>query len=475
MKELFKYIFAIIFIILVFYYPSFSKPFSVDDSCYLMESKNMNFSDLLKSFTYKRQPQIYRPLGAETYYYIMFRLFGINSLYYAIMNILFFISGAMILFFVIKEMTHNLLMSFLVVFIYITRTTHVFQIYLLGGIPELIASLFVFLSFLSYLYFNRIKKMKFFILSIIFYILALLSKETAVVLPFAILAYDIIKNKLNFKKSIINNSIYFIIMAIYLVLHSFILPTLQDTGEYPINFFGKNILTNFNYYFYGTFDEWTWGRTEISYFFLFFSIILFFIAILNNIKIKKTEKSIIIFGLMWYFIFLIPFIFLDSMRSPYYLHMPILGVSIIISLIVLKLYEKIRKNSKIKSKILISLIILFIISFSYVRIDEVYHIASLYTMQELSKNCVEALKYKISELNEKTLVIFQQQNTPTDFYPDGVVSRATCAGTMFKLTINKDIKIKFINYNKENFENLIKENTNEVILIQNGINCYLVK
>ncbi|OYT57385.1 MAG: hypothetical protein B6U68_01940 [Candidatus Aenigmarchaeota archaeon ex4484_14] len=170
-------IFLIIFIIIVFYYPSIYSPFAIDDSCHLMLGKNMKFSDILKSFTYKQQPQKYRPLSVQTYFFTLWKLFGANSVPYHLVNLLFFSIEAILLFFILKEMCHSLLVSFLTVLIYITRTAHTGIVYFVsGGAGEFIMGMFVLLSFLSYLYFKKVEKRKFFVLSVFFYILALWSK-----------------------------------------------------------------------------------------------------------------------------------------------------------------------------------------------------------------------------------------------------------------------------------------------------------
>ena len=442
-------IFLIIFIIIVFYYPSIYSPFAIDDSCHLMLGKNMKFSDILKSFTYKQQPQKYRPLSVQTYFFTLWKLFGANSVPYHLVNLLFFSIEAILLFFILKEMCHSLLVSFLTVLIYITRTAHTGIVYFVsGGAGEFIMGMFVLLSFLSYLYFKKVEKRKFFVLSVFFYILALWSKETAVFLPFLILLYDIISKKItlkNIKKSAIKNKIFLAVMGIYMILHFFVLPTLSEIGTHKIDLIGNHILPNLRFFFFGSFDEWLWrnAATDISFFPLFFTFILCILAILSKINVNNYEKKSITFGLAWYFIFMLPFIFLENIRVPYYIHLSVAGLAIIISVISVKIYEKIKENSKTTAKLIIGLFIVLLVIFSYIRVNEFYLQSDIYEMQELTKNCINTFESNINNFDkDKTLVVFQDKRIQNNI-GIGLVELGMCNGNILRILFNEDIRIKF--------------------------------
>jgi len=231
--------------------------FTLDDTSYIEMVKQIkNVQDYLETFTYALQPQTYRPISIQTYFLIMTYLFGTKPFYYHLANVSFFIFNSVVLFLIIKTITKNENLAFLSTFIYLTRSAHTLAVFYVAAGEELIMAFFLLLSFYFYLKVKEAKNKITYTVSILLFVLSLLSKETAIFFPLALFAYEIIfiseqKNFLNkISSSFKKTNLYFLVMAIYIILKFFVIPYRFDSGEFVFSI-GPNVITNFvNYVLY---------------------------------------------------------------------------------------------------------------------------------------------------------------------------------------------------------------------------------
>lgn len=208
--------------------------FSQDDWYFLLISRAHNLGEVANFFNPLAQSgfAFYRPLGTQLYYF----LFQQNTyLMHAFMLVIQSLSGYFV-YLLLKELKLKSPTTFLTALLYSVSSVHFLSLYYIAATQQLLAAAF---SLLSLVLFMRQKYRG----SAIILILALLSKETAMVTPLiALCLIFVTKTKLTARPFIP----YTIVFTLYLIMR---LTTSSGTqSEYHL-FFGPSVLTNIRWYF----------------------------------------------------------------------------------------------------------------------------------------------------------------------------------------------------------------------------------
>lgn len=220
------------------------------------------------------------------------------------------------------------LFSYLLVGFYAINFTHVFQLYFLGTFQEVALFTFINLSF-----YNFLKKRN--IYSIFFFILALLSKETALFYLLLLVIYTIFIKK--FDKRMIP---YFLISFFFIFLFKSGLTNTENLDNYRIQLDLKLIINNSIWYFlwglgvpnftsnyfssllkppipefYKMFKNFPEIKTYyqllvIYYSLISVSLILYFTKSKNILKNLKILRNYLLIGIFGFFTFLGPVLFI---------------------------------------------------------------------------------------------------------------------------------------------------------------------
>lgn len=161
----------------LFYLPALGNFFSADDWFHLRITHIDTLQQFLNFFSFSQTPQtasFYRPLSTQVFYFIFQTLFGLNSAIYYLFGLTLF---AYILYLIKKLLEiylpptiHNLPSI-----VYGLSVSNFTRIYFVSAFQELFLVIFSLLTLINFK-----SKPK---LSLLFFVLALLSKETAIVLP----------------------------------------------------------------------------------------------------------------------------------------------------------------------------------------------------------------------------------------------------------------------------------------------------
>lgn len=169
----------------------------------------------------------YRPL-MHTIYLINYQIFGLSPWGFHLVNVLFH-AGVCVLVFLISsqllgksgftETSANILPSFIASILFAVHPIHTEAVTWVAGLPELTFTLFILLSFYYYIRSSDYSKADH-LLSMTFFFLATLCKETALTLPIILICYDYAFAKPNssFSSRIKNYVPYFLISAVYFLL-----------------------------------------------------------------------------------------------------------------------------------------------------------------------------------------------------------------------------------------------------------------
>lgn len=206
----------IIISVLFLFNNAFSIYFFLDDYFFLNIGKASSIIDIV-SFFNPIKTYFYRPIPTEVFYLFINSIHKNIFFAHLFVFVCYFI-GLFMLYKSLEILSKNKTLSFIIIFLYSIHFIHVFQLYQLATFIEI--SLFTSLSISFYCYIN-----KKYIPSLVFFILALLSKETALFYPIILLGLHFF-NIWRLKKNT------FKIFIIYLLLSFFFYLLYQPSLSY---------------------------------------------------------------------------------------------------------------------------------------------------------------------------------------------------------------------------------------------------
>lgn len=379
-------ILLLIFVSLIVYANSFKNEFVWDDES-LIENNNLirDYRNIIRIFTthlfagVNSKSNFYRPIQNLSYLfdYLIWRL---NPLGYHITNTVIHIINSILAYFIILIISKNNLISLLTSLLFSVHPIHTEAVTYISGRADPLCVLFGLLSISMFLKYRlaeiRLKQVLYYSISLVAFVLSLLSKEIAVIFPFLIILSDYV---VTFKKkrSLYSYLIFFLILSIYGILRNTALkfPSNESilaslsihsrlfTTVYVITQYFWIILFPFNLHMERqvtpaiSFFE---PRIILSIVFLF--LISFFI--LRNIR----KLKLISFGVGWFFISLLPVsnIFpLNALMAEHWLYLPSLGIFFIIAIGLNRLIQ-----SKLPEITSVGFVIFICIYFSFLIIKQ---------------------------------------------------------------------------------------------------------
>jgi len=332
--------FLIIFLSLLIFSPALFNFFSSDDWFHLRISQIISFKDFLSFFSFfpnQHSAAFYRPIPTQVFFFIFQKLFDLNAWPYYLFIFLVFGFSLWLVYRLAKIVFKNEKQSLLALVFYAFSVTHFTRLYFLSAFQEILMTVFVLLAILTYL---KKPSWKTNLLTAFFFILALLSKETAVVLPLILLLFDRFNSCFRPKRLIL----ILLILLPYLYFRFFHFG--QVSGDsYLWNFSVKKFLNTFFWY-----ELWSFGAPELLVDYVsggfrilprFFSdfpfgskIVLSLIgstlasfAILFVTNFKKVEVKKILLFLGIFILALLPVLFLPWHKFTLELTLPMIGFS----------------------------------------------------------------------------------------------------------------------------------------------------
>ena len=186
---------GLIALTLLVFVDSFSAQFTYDDYIFILDNpeiRQFHFLDLFDTsdshFGWQRQ---LRTLS----FMVDYALFGLEPTGYHVHNLLWHVLSVLLLYFVAKELSHRLSISILVASLFALHPIHVEVVTNITNRKDLLCMAFLLASFLSYTSFIRSmgpKKWVWLTGSLLAWVLALFSKQVAIVLPLQLVVYELL-------------------------------------------------------------------------------------------------------------------------------------------------------------------------------------------------------------------------------------------------------------------------------------------
>lgn len=233
------FFFLLFGVILFLFKNAFSINFFADDYFFLKISRITSISDFFDFFSLIREHS-YRPIGSEVYYSLI-HLFGDSIIMgHAITFTVFFV-GLYYFHRVIFKTSGNKTIANIITFLYGINFIHVFQLYYFGTFQEVAMFSFLAVS-LSLFLDSRYTK------AALFFILALLSKETAILYIFflpLLLFFFHRKKFAKHKKGLVG---FIVVAGIFTLLYQYSLSFVTQLDNYKLHLNPKLFVNNLMWY-----------------------------------------------------------------------------------------------------------------------------------------------------------------------------------------------------------------------------------
>lgn len=330
-----------------------------DDFFFLKISQANSVRDIFGFFKLTGGPEgfgVYRPLTTQAFYFLGKIFFNLDPIPLHILSFITFFSLIYLVYELAYVLSKSGYVGLLAAFLYAVSATHFAHLNYLATFQELGLALFFVISVVLFIKFVKQKNMKAYIFSLASFGAAILSKETAVVLPFVLfLIYGFIKvNKesaLKTKNLILSLLPFFLILFFYLYMRVFyygfasgesyiwdvsirVINTLAWYGLWSLNlpemlvdFVGPGLRFNPKLFKF-------WGSQIVPIFVMFGGLTLLTLAlVISSFKknLKRKDLSIYIISFLWFIFTLIPVLFLPLHKFTFYLTLPLFGVVLAIA------------------------------------------------------------------------------------------------------------------------------------------------
>jgi hypothetical protein len=325
------------FLPVLLYLPSLWNFFSGDDWFHLRLAQISSLKEFFSFFSFSPTAQsaaFYRPLSTQTFFYAFQQMFGLSAWPYYLFVLLCFIYSLYLVFRFAKNTFKNENKALLASLIYGVSVSNFTRVYFLSAFQEIVLVIFSLLCLLSF------PKSKW--RSFLYFFLALLSKETAIVLPLLILIF----NFPSIRKKFTTFVPFIIFSIVYLYLRFFVFGMAQG-DSYVWNFSPAKALNTLSWY-----TLWSLGTPEflvdyigsgfrpIARFYTDFplwwpvilGLLLSTLILLATLFVKKIKQIDFQFlqYLLLFLIPLVPVIFLPQHKFALELGLPLVGFSLLL-------------------------------------------------------------------------------------------------------------------------------------------------
>lgn len=305
-------------ILAVLEYAVFSRSLSQffqGDALFWMLYRFRSWSEFFQSLVSLDVANWYRPLSNRTIPALFFPWFGLDPYGYHWVILLVFFTETCLVFFFLRKLVESFVTAAAgAVFVGI-HSINVYLTYDFAFAPELFYASFYLSSCIAFLRGSESRRWRLF--SVLFFILALMSKEAAVTLPANIILLSLYAYQ-RVKKSVLP---YWGILAIYYIYVVLFLKV--GAGDYSLAFhkdicrrIGESLLWAMNL-----------GRGRMDYATCAVALLVGIYAITS---ILGSRRRIVVFGLCWFIVALSPMLGIVGGFGPYYLFLSLVGIGLIV-------------------------------------------------------------------------------------------------------------------------------------------------
>lgn len=293
-------------LVFVFYFPALKAGFIWDDEAITQNPLLTSFDGLLKIWC---KPWLL-PLEAHywpmiyTTFWIEYQIWGLHPLGYHFVNVILHSLNVILLWWILRN--NFVPGSWLVAAVFALHPVHVESVAWVIERKDVLSGFFYLLSFICYTKFSKSNKAGFYILSLLLFICAMLSKSIVVTLPFALLLWLWWKDKPLTKKTILSLT-PFLLISLILVTVDLWLFKHRTTAKFDFSFLERCLIAGKAIWFYlwkiifpfslmPIYPRWAIKSARVwEYLFPLFAVCLPIVLFLLRKRIGKSPAVLVLF------------------------------------------------------------------------------------------------------------------------------------------------------------------------------------
>ncbi len=312
-----------------------------------------NINNLGKIFTSELylKTDYYRPLQILSYLFD-YRLYGLAPWGYHLTNIIIHILNALLIFFIFEKITENLFISLASSLLFICAPFNTEAVTYISGRSDLLLGLCVLCAFFFYIK-GR------YVISLLFFMLSLLSKEQAIIFPLFLPLYDFYFKK-GVRVKLKYYSAFLMFGALYIILRMSVLNFTQrplffrkvnfaleiDFFSRALTFF-KSVIIYLKITFFPIGLHMGRKMEVVKTFFdpYVIAFLAIFLLFLFAIVKYREKRRLFLFGSLWFFIMLLPqsCLVFPLILAEHFLYLPCAGIFLISGILLERIWRNKRK------------------------------------------------------------------------------------------------------------------------------------
>jgi hypothetical protein len=346
--------FALLLLIDSFLYFRHAGHFFQGDTIFLLNHRATSLSGYLTEFIELNPSGWFRPLTNELIESILFPIVGLSPVPYRIPVYATFIAVTVAVYALTLALTGRRLAAGLAAFFFSVHTANAYTTYDVGFMPELLYSFFYLAAVLAFLRYLNTESKVAYRLSLAFFAGSLLSKEAAVTLPATLFLMAVCmsagpraagKRLMRAARLTMPHVLVMLLYLSYAFAHlhvmDFSIAKLFDSSQTPnpgdyVAVLNGGVLKNADLAFSWSFNiprPW-WGQAQndriepsMMAYLKFFRVLALALSLL---LLFGPKRKILLLGFGWFWITLIPALPLVAHFIPYYVFLPVAGLSVVI-------------------------------------------------------------------------------------------------------------------------------------------------
>ena len=391
----------LVLICVLVYLNSLSNGFVFDDRGTIVENKYItgvieHLPSFFNSsyFTIAESEASYRPVATLSYH-LLYAMFKLDPLGYHLGSLILHITNVILVYCLVNLLQKNKTTALVAGLLFACHPVLTEAVNCISFNEDLLAALFYLLSFIFYITpgaENKKFKTSHYILSLVFYLLGLLSKEMAITLPVIIFVYDIaIRQSLSANGFIqqiwqtvrprIGVYLGYAAVSIFYLCLNFLILTKPEAQQFSYGSIGKRLLYLpdhiFNFIRLAVLPANLSADYVFSYPTHFFELqnVIAVIAVIGiviiSLAIHKKQKTMS-FGIWWFVLTLFPVSNLIEIFNPVadrYLYLPLVGFCLVLATLLTEVVSRLGGlNKKLGTALQISLTVILLVAYSTITV-----------------------------------------------------------------------------------------------------------
>ena len=304
--------------------------FSQDDFFFLARAARVaSVGDFVRALN--APDHFYRPVPRVVLFVGELRLFGLNSSAFHLVSLGVHTSNAVLLFLLCRRLSGSTLLAGIAGLFFVSHHIPFLAVYWLSGVQDLCMTFLALLSVHTYLLSLREGRRAWWVVSLLAFALALLSKETAVTLPLTLLLAGVTWQRhagraLRKRQFLLHTVGYAVVLGLYLLLRSQkASAAISDAGPYAWAFSPNVVFTNLYAYLCDTLyvRSWLWVAPQRAAWAC--GVYLALVAIV--LTASRRYRAMMALGLAWFLVSLLPLLFLSERAYSFYAYFASAGIA----------------------------------------------------------------------------------------------------------------------------------------------------